>query len=146
MKFRSNELRLGRASVCGQTYHVTVTTRNRDRVFDDFWNARTAMMSLKQSDHANLTSTLALVVMPDHFHWLFELRNDTLSRVVARVKAAVTRQLKPDKAIWQSGFHDHALRREEDVTRISDYIVHNPVRAGLVSDIGEYPHWYATFG
>jgi putative transposase len=145
MKFHSNELRRGRVSVVGQTYHVTVTTVDRIRFFNYFWQARAVVASLKQSDHAGLTQTRALVVMPDHFHWLFELRNDTLSRVVSRVKASVTRQLSLDVPIWQRGFHDHALRREENVANISDYIIHNPVRAGLVRDIGEYTHWYTDW-
>ncbi len=145
MKFRSNELRRGRVSVVGQTYHVTVTTAERTRVFNDFWRAHVVVASLKHSDDAALTHTRALVVMPDHFHWLFELRDDTLSRTVSRVKASVTRQLKLDIPVWQSGFHDHALRREESVAQISDYIIHNPVRAGLVADVADYPHWYTDW-
>ncbi|MGL4230273.1 MAG: REP-associated tyrosine transposase [Casimicrobium sp.] len=145
MKFRSNELRRGRTSVCGQTYHVTVTTRERIRVFEDFWKARAVMTSFRQSDRANLTRTIAIVVMADHFHWLFELHSDTLSRAVARVKASVTRQLKHDESIWQSGFHDHAIRRDESITQIGNYIIHNPVRAGLVQEIVEYPHWHTDW-
>jgi REP element-mobilizing transposase RayT len=43
--------------------------------------------------------------------------------------------------VWQRGFHDHALRRDEDIVRVARYIVANPLRAGLVSRIGDYPLW-----
>jgi putative transposase len=49
------------------------------------------------------------------------------------------------RRIWQTGFHDHALRADEDVVRVARYIVANPLRAGLVSSPGEYPHWDAVW-
>lgn len=43
--------------------------------------------------------------------------------------------------VWQRGFHDHALRREEDLRAVACYIVGNPLRAGLVQHVGDYPLW-----
>jgi hypothetical protein len=41
-------------------------------------------------------------------------------------------------------FFDHRLRREEKLSEKADYILHNPVRAGLVNDWHEWPHlWMA---
>jgi hypothetical protein len=31
------------------------------------------------------------------------------------------------------------------VVKVARYIVYNPVRAGLVSRIGDYPHWDAVW-
>jgi putative transposase len=47
--------------------------------------------------------------------------------------------------VWQRGFHDHALRKEEDIVSVARYIVANPVRDGLVRRIGDYPHWDAVW-
>ena len=41
--------------------------------------------------------------------------------------------------LWQKGYYDHALRREEDVNQVAEYIVYNPVRAGLVDSPDRYP-------
>jgi len=49
------------------------------------------------------------------------------------------------KAIWQAGYHDHALRKEEDIRDVARYIVMNPVRAGLVRSVREYPLWDAKW-
>ena len=46
---------------------------------------------------------------------------------------------------WQDGFHDHALRKEENVIEAARYIVANPLRAGLVSSVADYPHWDAVW-
>jgi len=40
--------------------------------------------------------------------------------------------------LWQRGFYDHALRKEEDVQKVAEYIVNNPVRMGLVEDWRNY--------
>ena len=39
------------------------------------------------------------------------------------------------------GIRNHAVRVEEDVRQIARYIVANPLRAGLVRDLGEYSLW-----
>ena len=39
---------------------------------------------------------------------------------------------------WQRSFHDRALRSEEDVRQVANYILMNPVRAGLVDEPSEY--------
>ena len=38
-----------------------------------------------------------------------------------------------------------AVRREEDLKMIARYIVTNPIRAGLVQKVGDYPLWDATW-
>jgi putative transposase len=48
-------------------------------------------------------------------------------------------------SLWQDGFHDHAIRREEDLRAIARYVVFNPVRAGLVRSLRDYPLWDAMW-
>ncbi|MNO00306.1 hypothetical protein D3C81_2201730 [compost metagenome] len=49
------------------------------------------------------------------------------------------------RPLWQRGFHDHALRREEDLAAVARYVVANPLRAKLVPRLGDYPHWDAVW-
>lgn len=48
-------------------------------------------------------------------------------------------------AIWARAFHDRALRSDEHVLSAARYLVLNPVRAGLVQRIGDYPYWDAIW-
>jgi REP element-mobilizing transposase RayT len=50
-----------------------------------------------------------------------------------------------ESSVWQPGYHDHAVRQDEDLRAMARYVVANPVRAGLVKDIGDYPHWDAVW-
>ena len=47
--------------------------------------------------------------------------------------------------VWQKGFHDHAIRKDEDIKAVARYIIANPLRAGLVENIGDYPFWDAVW-
>jgi REP element-mobilizing transposase RayT len=48
-------------------------------------------------------------------------------------------------AVWQKGYFDRALRWEEDLKVAARYIIANPLRAGLVDQIGDYPLWDAIW-
>ena len=87
--------------------------------------------------------------MPDHFHWLVELHNGDLPRLMQRTKSrsarAVNKARQSFGVLWQKGYFDRALHREEDLKAMARYIVANPLRAGLVEHIGQYPLWDAIW-
>jgi REP element-mobilizing transposase RayT len=92
---------------------------------------------------------LAWVVMPDHLHWLVRLETLSLSALMRNVKGRSARRLNQHLDLtgpfWQAGFHDRALREEEDLRLMARYIVANPIRAGLVERVGDYPLWDAIW-
>ena len=140
----SRNLRRGRFSQAEQIYLLTLVTSNRSAVFGNFPAARQAVRAMHDHSVISGAETLAFVVMPDHVHWLMRLLGTvSLGELVRRFKAKVTLAL--GKSVWQRGFHDHALRRDEDLVTVARYVVANPVRAGLVRHIGDYPHWNAVW-
>ncbi|UAW99785.1 transposase [Halopseudomonas nanhaiensis] len=137
---RGNCLRQGRTSEHGRLYLITTVTRSRKPLFANFALARTTIATLYTDKRV---ATMAYVLMPDHLHWIFELKRGTLSTVVGAMKSVSARQ--HGGPMWQPGFHDHALRREEDIQKVARYLIANPLRAGLVDCIGDYPHWDAVW-
>ena len=137
----ARRLRTGRYSQAGQVYLVTTVTRERQAVFADFAAARLLVSVLRAESALGSCTTLAFVVMPDHLHWLLQLEQGLLSALVGRIKSISAKRL--GRPIWQAGFHDRALRREEDLQATARYLVANPLRAGLVTRVGLYPHWDA---
>ena len=137
-------LRRGRFSLAGQAYLVTMVGIDRSPVFADFYAARCVVRAMHEASVVSVAETLAFVVMPDHVHWLVQLNVGTnLGEVVRRIKARVSLLL--GVSFWQRGFHDHALRKDEDLVGVARYIVANPVRAGLVQRVADYPHWDAVW-
>ncbi len=140
-------LRKGRISIPGQIYHLTTVTDKRRPLFADWELGRVVVKALhEQTERAE---TLAFVVMPDHLHWLVVLKAGDLSSLMREIKgksaARINAYLQSGGVIWQRGFHDHALRAEEDVENMARYIAANPLRAGLVSRVGDYPLWDAVW-
>ncbi len=144
MTAQSHRLRIGRFSQAGNVYLLTAVTQGRAHVFEDFTAARCLIHQFRKEAELGRAKTLCFVVMPDHFHWLMQLGQAcSLSMCMRSVKSLTARQLKTD--LWAPGFHDRAMRQEEDLQAMARYVVANPVRAGLVAHVGDYPHWDACW-
>jgi hypothetical protein len=46
----------------------------------------------------------------------------------------------PARELWQPGFFDHVLRSDESYAEKWQDVLENPVRAGLVREMEEWPH------
>lgn len=143
-------LRKGRASIPNGVYLITTTTFERKKIFDDFAVGCAAARCFEDADFLGDAKMLAWVLMPDHTHWLLQLgERDSLRRVVNRIKSASARYVNRARGasgvVWAKAFHDHGLRGEEDLPAVARYVVANPLRAGLVSRIGDYPFWNAVW-
>jgi len=111
------------------------------------------LILLKESQHQQQVgdcTSLAVVVMPDHFHWLLTLGDGrTLQQIVGSLKGRSARQINILRGgmekVWQSGFHDHGIRADEDLRTMAEYLLHNPVRAGLVKRFMDYPYWTSVW-
>ena len=146
-----NELQKGRFSEHGRAYFITTRLADlNSRYFIDFYCARLLIAEMRLLHDSGAVNSLAWVVMPDHLHWLFQLGDiQPLSTVIKQLKARsshrINLRLNRQGALWQPGFHDHALRREDNIQNIARYIIANPLRAGLVDKLGNYPHWDAIW-
>jgi REP-associated tyrosine transposase len=144
----TRNLRNGSLAGSGQIYLITCVTENRSSVFSEWTCGRLLVNVLvKESQRAE---TLAYVVMPDHLHWLVRLKDSAeLGQVMRAVKCVsswrINKALNRSGRLWQAGYHDHALRKEEDIVSTARYVVANPLRAGLVKQIGDYPLWDAVW-
>ncbi len=149
MRFQTSQTRKGRYSEQGRIYLVTAVTKNRQTFFSDWRVGRLVAKQFQKAEREALVASLAWVVMPDHFHWLIALGEKPLSEVIARTKSRINYSVNKASgrtgSIWQRGFHDRAIRREEDLIAVARYIILNPVRAGLVSRVGDYPLWDAAW-
>lgn len=138
-------LRKGRRSLIHHYYLITSQTYKRIQVFINKETAQIIMESLEWFDSQDLFSWDTIVVMPDHVHVLGQLQKNPLENIMQGFKSytskAINRHLHLSGSIWQAGYHEHAVRRNEDLNHIRGYCLHNPVRAGLVDDFHKYPYW-----
>jgi len=142
-------LRRGRFSESGRVYLLTAVLSEREPLLKNFTLGRLLVAELRDAHENGLAHSLAWVVMPDHLHWLVQLESTTLNELMRRVKGRsarrINQRLSRTGPLWQHGFHDRALRQEEDLQAVARYVVANPVRAGLVKRVADYPLWDAVW-
>ena len=103
------------------------------------------IIELIVEESARMRVTLiAYCLMPDHVHLLVRPEGgENVVDFVRRVKSRATRVYWSEGGagrLWQRGFYDHILREDEDLEHVVRYVLANPVRAGLVSELTEYPY------
>ena len=82
--------------------------------------------------------------MPDHVHLILSPRDTSgVTEIVRLFKGNSTRtswKIGFNGNLWQKSYHDHILRKEENLTEAIQYVLNNPVRAGLVSEHSKYKY------
>ena len=146
----SHRLRTGRFSHVNLVYIITTSTRKRQELFRNLEVGRAVVGELIRVERIGLASTLAYVVMPDHLHWLMQLGSKaTLAETVqsgkGRSSRGINQMLCRKGPVWQTSFHDRAVRSEEDLHQVARYVVANPVRAGIVERLEDYSLWDARW-
>ncbi|OXR31625.1 transposase [Pseudomonas umsongensis] len=146
---KAHRLRKGRHPQSGRIYHLSAVTHERQPVFQDWRTGRLLVHEFRSAQEAGYITFIAWVVMPDHFHWLVELHNGDLPKLMQTTKSHCTRLLSQKRGhcapVWQKGYFGRALRREEDLKAAARYIIANPLRVGYVTHIGDYPLWDAIW-
>lgn len=87
--------------------------------------------------------------MPDHVHIVLQGRSDEsdVRSCMADFKQRSGYELSQSRegvARWQKDFYDRILRDESEYRRKLNYILMNPIRAGLAVSWKEYPYWGST--
>ncbi len=87
-------------------------------------------------------TVLAYCFMPDHLYLALEGKEGVnlirLMKTFKQISAYRYRQTS-GQPLWQKGYYDHILRKEDDMCGVAQYIFENPVRARLVTSPHEYP-------
>ena len=117
-------------------YFVTICTHDKQHLFGEPGGLNAC--GILAQDGFNLIQSHfpgirvdKYVVMPNHVHAIMEVvtGSDDLCIAVGHYKAHVTREIhriQPGLPVWQSSFHDHVIRNQEDYRNIWNYIDGNP--------------------
>lgn len=141
-------LRKGRASLPHHVYLVTTVCHGRRSCFASIEQAVPVVALLHEDRLWRDSTALCWVLMPDHLHIVLQLgTSEPLSSLMNRVKSLTSRAagIPGSMPIWMRGFHDRALRRNEDLAAMIRYVGANPLRAGLVAAGEVYPYLGGTW-
>ena len=125
-----------------QIFSFTICTWNRHPLFQNETWSRLVLTSLGTGPIGEKTDRYAYCLMPDHLHLLLSPKESNLVDLINQWKsfsANLLRENGVEGPCWQRAFYDHALRKEEDIRGVAEYIVNNPVRSGIVTNWVDYP-------
>jgi len=133
-----------------RAFHLGLATRGGEPLFEDFNAARTMAACLHEATLAGDGRMLAWVVMPERVHCLLQSGGARpLRDAVAAFKSGsarrVNRAIGRSGPLWEPAWEDHALQADADLRSVARCIVANPLRAGLVRRIADYPFWNAIW-
>jgi putative transposase len=146
-----------RAKVAGASYFFTVVTHERRPIFSNAEAVVLFQTGLNRIRNRHSFEVDAFVILPDHIHtvWTLPESDADFSMRWRLIKEAFTkpfvrqhlasepstsRRAKGEQAVWQRRFWEHVIRDEADYAAHVDYIHYNPVRHGLASAAGDWPH------
>jgi REP-associated tyrosine transposase len=122
---------------------VTIVTALRRPVCAERWLVTSVTDQLFQQATLVGYAVLAYCVMPDHLHALVEARSETsdFDVLMTRFKQATecAYRLQACGPLWQCGYYERILDDGEASDAAARYILENPVRAGLTTQVGDYP-------
>ena len=97
----------------------------------------------------------AFCIMPNHVHLVctpVEKSEDvfySLTKILQSLKRHTARQsnliLGRSGAFWQDESYDHIIRNQAELERVIEYVLDNPVKAGLVDDWKKWKWLYCKY-
>ncbi len=125
-------------------YFLTLCACDRREVFRSPTTVEDVLLQIRRSATDEEFVLVAYCFMPDHVHLLAEGISEAsdLRRFVTLFKqrSGYRYGRTTSRRLWEVGYYDHVLRDEESTAKVVSYILHNPVKAGLVQRPQDYPY------
>jgi len=137
--------RLDRVWIDQPIYFITTCTAEHRPVLA---SAQTAAILVQEWQNAGERHGWAIgryVIMPDHVHFFCasELEAKPLPKFMQLWKQWTSKRIVREQRfalpVWQTEFFDHILRSSESYGQKWEYVRENPLRAGLVAKIDDWP-------
>ena len=136
--------RLPRLTVPGYPHHVILRGNNRQAIFSSTADYQMLLALLDENAHKFGVALHAYVLMSNHFHLLATpSTEDGLPQMMQAVGRRYVRYFNDAQGrsgtLWEGRYRSTLIESERYLLACMVYIDLNPVRAGLVKEVGDYP-------
>ena len=133
----------------GYAVHLIVHTyRCRPLFANSRGLASLAVQTLGESAEAQAVALLCYCLMPTHLYVVAvaEREGADVRRFITLFKTRMIWATKGQLSshLWQRSFYDHVIQGRESVAEVCEYVLNNPIRAGLVLKWEEYPYSWVS--
>jgi putative transposase len=124
-------------------YSLTFCTAHRQSLFATHAVVGLALEQVARAADEQLFVVIVYCFMPDHVHLLVEGQSADSDgkKLIARAKqySGFYHKKEHGSNLWQRYGFERTLRDDELTLVVARYILENPVRAGLVERVEDYP-------
>ena len=125
-------------------YFITLRCHNQSSHFADSNLTSEALRALHKTAKQRDFHIWAYCFMPEHLHLLIEgkAENSDMGKFVSvfKQRTAFWFNRRYDAKLWQPGYYDHILRKDEAISAVARYIFENRVKKGMATDYLQYPY------
>lgn len=134
-------------------YHVFARGNNRESIFFEENNYQRFLKNLERFRMPLKYNLYAFSLLPNHFHLLLQVGKVSISKVMQTLITAYTMYVNKKYQrvghLFQGRFGSIIVEKETYLLQVLRYIHLNPVKAGIIDNIEDYP-WssykqYLTF-
>jgi putative transposase len=127
-----------------RTFFVTTGTSMGRRLLQSERNANLLIDVLRSLVSEHKFDLLDFVVMPDHLHLLLTVHDEmTIEKAMQLIKGRFSHRLSHECGykgeVWLRGFSEVQVMNQNGLETHREYIAQNPVKAGIVASVDEYP-------
>jgi putative transposase len=126
-------------------FHVTARGNAGMTIYTDEHDYRTFLALLKDVAESHAWTLFAYCLMPNHYHLVVRTKGADLSTGMSALNGTWGRRFNKRHKRYGHLFQGRYGSRLIDIDRrtdVRDYVMDNPVRAGLVADANDWP-WSA---
>lgn len=132
-----------RINVKDLIYHVFARGNNRDPIFFDSTDFERFLTNLERYREKFTFTLYAYCLLPNHFHLLLRSGKTSLSQIMQALLTAYTMYVNKKYHrvghIFQGRFKSIVVEKDSYLLQVLRYIHLNPVKAGMVETVEEYP-------
>jgi putative transposase len=125
-------------------YSLTFCTADRHPAFASADGVEDAWSQILRAGREQGVEVIAYCFMPDHVHLVVQgAREDSDLKVFIRLAKQYSGyhySRRRSRRLWQRYSYEHVIRDDERLDRVVRYILDNPIRAGLVTSVQDYPY------
>ncbi len=132
-----------RIEFAGAIYHITSRGNRRAAIFVDVEDRRCQLELLAQAMARHDAEVHAYCQMGNHYHLVLQTRRANLSRIMRHLNGEYARAFNARHALvghlFQRRFHSVLVDSDAYLMEVCRYVELNPVRAGLVDRVEDWP-------
>ena len=125
-------------------HHVINRGVNRSDIFQDHKDYEMFLKILCKACTAYRAIVHDYCLMSNHFHLLVETELDNLSLFMKHINSNYAiyfnKRYGRSGHFWQGRFYSRYITSDEHYYTLIRYIEQNPIEAGMVTEVGEYPY------